>query len=230
MPDPSFLFVHSPLVGPSSLRRLADAAAATGHSTVLPDLTSAVGRDDPHRSYRSAAVDAARSLPGPPVVVGHSGAGAFLPSIGSAVDRCAGLVFLDAVVPPEQGRHRTPDGVLALLDAQTVDGVLRRWLDWWPGEVVERLLPDPPDVEELARDMPRVPRAFYDVDVDVPDGWSRGPCGYLQLSGAYAAEFDEATRRGWPATSIDTTHLGQHTATGLVLRALLGLVDQLGAG
>src|SRR6187399_2413484 len=69
----SLLFVHSPLVGPSSLRPLEDAATSAGYEVALPDLSATVHADDPHRAYRSAATNAASALTAPPIVVGHSG-------------------------------------------------------------------------------------------------------------------------------------------------------------
>lgn len=223
----SLLLVHSPLVGPSSVRRLAAAAIATGVTATAPDLTAAVSADEPHRRYVDAAVAAADGLPPPVLVVGHSGAGVFLPAIGSGVGADRGLIFLDAVVPTTAGAHRTPPEMHELLDRQTVDGSLQPWLAWWPAEVVARLLPDPADRAELAADLPRVPRGFYDVDVQVPAGWSDRRCGYVQLSAAYATDADEARTRGWPATELDSSHLGPHTEPGRVLAAVLDVAHRI---
>lgn len=186
--------------------------------------------DRPHDAYRRIAVDAARTLTEPPLLVGHSGAGAFLPAIAAAIGGSTALLFVDAVIPPTHGPHRTPDEMKELLDGQSVDGLLRRWLDWWPADVIERLLPDPADREELAADMPRVPRSFYDADVDVPPGWSDGSdarCAYLRLSSAYDAELHEAERREWPTAALASTHLGTHTEPGRTLHALLELTDRI---
>lgn len=223
----SLLLVHSPLVGPSSLGRLAAAARTAGHEVALPDLTSVATVERPQAVYVQLAAGAAATMTGPITVVGHSGAGAFLPAIGEAIEDLGGLVFVDAVVPPPDEPHRTPDGLARLLDEHTSDGRLERWLDWWPAEVVTRLLPDPTDRNELVADMPRLPRAFYDVDVDVPDGWSAGPCAYLRLSAAYDAEHDDARSRGWPTLELDSTHLATHTAPDEVLRSIVELASRV---
>jgi hypothetical protein len=76
-------------------------------------------------------------------VVGHSGAGAFLPAVaGELGDRGVALLFVDAVVPPPSGVHETPARMRDLLDEQTLDGHLRCWLDWWPrvAEAIASLL------------------------------------------------------------------------------------------
>ncbi len=59
----SLLLVHSPLVGPSSLTRLADVATSLGHQVALPDLTSTVTTDSPHHEYVSTAAAAGDALP-----------------------------------------------------------------------------------------------------------------------------------------------------------------------
>ena len=223
----SLLFVHSPLVGPSSLRRDATEAARRGHEVALPDLTSMASSPSPHERYVRLATAAARTSTSPALVIGHSGAGAFLPTIGRGLDRLAGLVFVDAVVPPRTGAHRTPDAMRDLLNEHTTDGLLAPWLDWWPPEVVRQLLADPADEAELRADMPHLPRSFYDLDVAVPDGWAKSPCAYLRLSTAYEAEAAEAAARGWPTAVLDSTHLGTHTKASRVLTHIEGLAGRL---
>ncbi len=164
----SLLFVHSPLVGPSSLRRLADLAATGGSEVAMPDLTPMATAAHLHEDYTNRAIEAAGDLASPVAVIGHSGAGPFLPTIGAAVGPEAVLVFVDAVVPPQFGSHRTPEAMKEMVDQQTVNGTLRQWLDWWPPEVVAEILPDPADREQLASDMPSLPPAFYDYGVAVP--------------------------------------------------------------
>lgn len=225
-PD-SILLVHSPLVGPSSLARLADAAADADLRVALPDLTSMADSDSPHDDYCRLAVDAGRKMAAAPLLVGHSGAGAFLPAIGSAIGRIAGLVFVDALLPPAAGVHTTSPGMREMLDSVTEDGVLRRWLDWWPEETIVDLLPNEADRVGLEADMPRLPRSFYDRDVEVPLGWSQGGCGYLMLSPAYDAMLHEADERGWPTARLDSDHLAPHTQPAAVLREVLQLAHRI---
>ena len=223
----SMLLVHSPLVGPSSLTRLANAAIDTGIRVSVPDLTSMAESDTPHDEFCRLAVDAGRKMDSAPLVVGHSGAGAFLPSIGSALGNPAGLVFVDAVVPPAAGAHITSPGMSEMLDSVTEHGVLRRWLSWWPEETIVDLLPNEADRAELEADMPQVPRSFYDEEVKVPTGWSQRGCGYLMLSYAYEAELQDAGDRGWPTARLDSDHLAPHTQPETVLREILQLARRI---
>lgn len=181
----------------------------------------------PHDEYPRRAAAAARSLSAELTIVGHSGAGAFLPAIAERTEADAALLFVDAVIPPQVGAHTTPDRMKDMLDDQTDDGLLRPWLAWWPLEVVSELLPEASDRDELAADMPRLPRSFYEIDVDVPSGWSDGACAYLRLSAGYDAELADAVARHWPTATLDSTHLGMHTNPDRVLAEIVGLIDQI---
>lgn len=193
----------------------------------LPDLTRMATAANPHQEYAGRAIAAAGGLTSPVAVIGHSGAGPFLPAIGAALGPATVSVFVDAVVPPKSGSHRTPDSMRELLDRQTVNGTLQRWLDWWPPEAVARILPDPADREQLTADMPDLPRAFYDRDVGVPPQWSERPCGYVQLSAAYDADHAEAIARGWPTVQLAATHLATFTEPSEVLEGIRRVIDQI---
>jgi hypothetical protein len=222
----SLLFVHSPLTGPSALRPLADVAAAGGADVALPDLTVAVDSEQPHQAYIAIASDAARVLPPPIAIVGHSGAGAFLPTIAATISGETVLVLVDAVVPPRVEPFRVSEAMKELLERQTEDGLLRPWLEWWPRDVLAALLPGPAARAALVADMPQVPRSFYDHPVPQPAGWDEQPCGYLQLSAAYDADREQAVARGWPTQRLQATHLAAHTAPADVLVAILNVIDQ----
>lgn len=224
--DWSFLLVHSPLVGPSTWVPTADLLRARGHDGAVPDLTGVADASVPRWGWlvRQAAA-ATDDLNGPVTVVGHSGAGAFLPAIGAALEeRLGGLVFVDAVLPATDGAHRAPPRQLELLDQQTSDGVLRRWLEWWPDDVARELVPDDELRSALLSEMPRLPRDLYDEVVPLPGGWTDGRCAYVRLSAGYAEQHDEARRRGWVTAALDADHLAICTQPELVAAALLEVV------
>lgn len=227
----SFLLVHSPLVGPSSWAALAQRAAARAADVAVPDLTQAVVARPPRwKLLVETAVAATEDLNGPIMMIGHSGAGAYLPQIGQQLaGRVEALLFVDAVIPPEEGGYQTPGRLQDLLDEVTVDGMLLPWLDWWPADAVQELLPNSTDREVLRADMPRLPRSFYGEEVPVPDAWSDRPCGYIQLSAGYDTEFGEAANRGWPAVAIEGTHLSIYTEPERVLDAIDSLRKMLTA-
>lgn len=108
---PSVLFVHSPLVGPSTWAVAAQLMAARGFAVSVPDLTGlARGPAPMWRNLVDGAVDGAAALAGDVAIVGHSGAGALLPAIASGLQsRAVSLVFVDAVLPPHEWRPRDTD-------------------------------------------------------------------------------------------------------------------------
>jgi len=223
----AFLLVHSPLLGPSCWGPFGNVASKAGHPIAIPNLTSASTAPPPRwDALVEAAVAAGKDLGPDLVVIGHSGAGVFLPEIAHRLGAIA-LLFVDAVIPPLQGAHRTSPSLTRLLDDQVVDGMLRRWIDWWPAETVADLLPDPDDRSRFSGDMPVVPRSFYDEEVPVPAGWSDRNCGYLRLSAAYDEEYGEAGRRGWARLQFDGNHLSIFTRSAPVLSALEELIAAL---
>lgn len=215
------LLVHSPLVGPSSLRPLATVASNRGLDISMPDLTGAMTSADPHRAYVEMAADACATT-SPDVIVGHSGAGAFVPLIAGQTG--VRLVFLDAVLPPANGPYVVSDQFRTFI-AENRDGSrLRPWLDWWPDEVVERLVPERVDREALRADTPRLPADFYDDAIQLPTDWDDGSAAYLRLSSAYDEEYAEAQSRGWRVIHLDSTHLATVTEPERVLNAIVQLI------
>jgi pimeloyl-ACP methyl ester carboxylesterase len=200
-----------------------------GADVRVPELTRVADSDHPwFEVFVDTVISAATGLEGPITVIGHSGAGVFLPGIGAKLgEGLEALVFVDAVVPPVVGLQRTPREMKELLDEMTVDGLLLPWLDWWPTETIEELLANPADRAALRSDMPRLPRPFYEEEIPMPHGWSGWPCGFVQLSGAYESEFEDAQNRGWPRTSVNGTHLSVYTDPEVVVEAVEWVLNQI---
>ena len=158
----------------------------------MPDLRSAVSSPE---AFIAAAVRAAGTVD---VVVGHSGAGALLPTV-AANTMASATVFIDAVVPGAEDIFISSGGFIELLDALPVsDGLLPPWHEWWPAETLEQLLPDASRRRLVVTEIPRVPRSFYDEPVPLPDNWWSRPTAYLQLSPAYDDDRMRAERWAWP--------------------------------
>ncbi len=87
--QPIFVLVHSPSVGPSTWRPVAEHLTAAGHQVLVPSLLH-VGAGSPPFWPRivSAVRDGIRQVPAdnPVVLVAHSNAGLFLPAIRSSLD------------------------------------------------------------------------------------------------------------------------------------------------
>lgn len=217
------LLIHSPLLGRSSWMPVSEGAASMGVPSVVPDLSGCFAADSDWSS--GVADEAARLCPtgADVLVVGHSGAGYYLPKVGEAIgmDRTS-FAFVDAVLPPRAGTLVPGEAIASLLDSHTHDGLLEPWLDWWPPSVVDQALPNPADQAAVRRDMPRVQRAIYEEAVSVPVGWHSRPIQYVQTSAAYEAEAQQASALGWQVQTIDGSHLSIVTDPGAVLDLIVG--------
>ncbi|WP_246631893.1 alpha/beta fold hydrolase [Pseudonocardia nigra] len=165
------------------------------------------------------------------ILVVHSGAGALVPSIVDGhASPVRAIVFVDATLPypgrrwlatvPAEMRAR----LRALADA---DGVLPRWHEWFPADVVRDLLPDPTTRAAFCAEIPRLPLAYFEETAPVVDAWVDQPCGYLQLSAAYDDAAAEARRRAWPVARHDGHHLSAVTEPAAVAEAILAMANRL---
>jgi len=191
-----------------------------GVRVACPDLRSAVTDQRDDRMQRFVAAAAAAAEGEALVLIGFSGAGVMLPNIATELGtRVQTTVFIDAVVPPRRGHHELGTEFAAFIDGHTSHGLLAPWLDWWPHEV-PKLLPDATLRARIAADMPQVPRAFYDEQLDVAENWVDTDHRYLQTSVAYETDRSLAASFGWPTARLDGTHLSIATDPTSVLDAL----------
>lgn len=232
---PTFVLVHSPFLGPASLRPLADALAARGQPAVLLDLRATVAGAPVHArmigSFADALAEVRQSEAGleePPVLVGHSGAGPLLPGFADALDDpVAGLIFMDAGLPTpgRSWRDTVPPELFARLRDQSHHGLLAPWPDWFDPDPLPRLVPDTVLRAQIAEEAPEVPLAFLKEPRPSAE-WS-GPAAYLLLSGAYDEDAAAAKKLGWPVRRLDTHHLAPATDPEAVADALLRLLAAL---
>jgi pimeloyl-ACP methyl ester carboxylesterase len=223
------VLVHSPFLGPASLRPLADALAAQGHPAVLLDLRPSVVSAPVHQVLVGSFADAMseEELTGPVVLIGHSGAGPLLPAFADALeDTVTGLVFVDAGLPTpgRSWRDTVPAELYAELKAASREGQLPRWQRWFS--------PDPLDVvadeelrAEIAEEAPEVPVAFL-KELRPEVEWS-GPAGFVALSPAYDADADAAAELGWPVRRLESHHLAPATDPDPVAVAVLEVLGEL---
>ena len=194
----------------------------------MPDLRTFVDADPPRwRAFVDLAV--ADGSPGEGcVVVGHSGAGAFLPAIADRLPQgFAAIVFVDAVLPPTEGGFSTDPSMRRALEERTEGRLLRPWTTWWDSGVVERILPDRELRSLIEDEQPMVPISVYDEVIPMPDRWSQLSCAYLRLSSAYDDELSEARARGWPAIALQRSHLAMMTHSDDVAAAIQALCGRI---
>jgi hypothetical protein len=222
------VLAHSPFLGPSSMRPLADELASDGVAVLLVDLQMTVNEAPVHQRLMGAFADALddSGVSGPLVLVGHSGAGPLLPGFADALELdVAGLVFLDSDLPtPGRAWRDTVDPALvSQVKASVRDGKLPRW-DRWFSEDPLRLVPAGLR-EEMRDEAPEVPWEFLKEQRPVVE-WS-GPCGYVLLSAVYEEAAAKAEELGWPVERVESHHLAAATSPSAVAAALKSVVNRL---
>jgi hypothetical protein len=188
-----FTLVHSPLLGPLTWRPVADRLGAT-----VPSL---VDIRPPY--WRSIAERVATAITDPTILVAHSNAGLFVPVIAEAAP-VAGCLIVDGRLPGATGRAHD-----FLRTIVRDDGRLPPWTAWWGEAEVAPLFPDEATRAAVSAEAPRLPIDYFEERIPAPPGWDTRPCGYLRFSDAYAAEADEAARRGWAVEHLPGQHLHQ---------------------
>jgi hypothetical protein len=207
----TLLFVHSPVVGPSTWTYTAELLKEKGFGCTVPDLTAAATMDHPY--YPKYAMTAAAAVDGtsdPVVVVGHSAAGALLPAIAEAVgDRTRGAVFVDAMLP-QPGRSwfdTAPSVMEAQLRGLADHGLLPPWHEWFPEGALEELVPGPDRRQRLVAEIPRLPLAYFEEPAP-PTRFSESiSCAFLRLGSPFDRAADKADRLGWWVARRDWDHL-----------------------
>lgn len=227
-PMVSVVLMHSPFLGPSSMRPLADELASDGVAVLLVDLQMTINEAPVHQRLIGAFADALEDagVTGPLVLVGHSGAGPLLPAFADALELdVAGLVFLDSDLPtPGRAWRETVDPALvSQVKASVRDGKLPRWDRWFDSDPL-RLVPAGLR-EEMRDEAPEVPWEFLKEQRPSVE-WS-GACGYVLLSPVYEAAAARAEELGWPVERVESHHLAAATSPSAVAAALKSVVSKL---
>jgi pimeloyl-ACP methyl ester carboxylesterase len=214
------LFVHSPVVGPSTWTYAAEALRKNGFGCAVPDLTGVATMGRPYYpKYAVAAAAAVDDETGPIVVVGHSAAGALLPAIAEAVgERTRGAVFVDAMLP-QPGRSwfdTAPPGLEAQLRGLTEHGILPPYNEWFPPGALAELVPDPVRRRRLVAEIPRLPVTYFDELAPPARFADSVTCAFLRLGPPFDAAADKAQRLGWWVTRRDWDHLRMLSAPDAV--------------
>ncbi len=223
---PSFALLASPLLGPAVWEPAAALLAERG----WPIVTCAVS--EPAHNARHVLDSYLAALPAEQefVLVPHSNAGAYVPLLAAQRPAVA-AIFVDAVVPPEHGQvPLAPAEFLHLLRGKAGDdGMLPLWTEWWDETEVVALFPDGRTRARVEAEQHRLPLAYFADALTVPAGWAALPCGYLAFGDGYAAERDEAQRRGWPVSTLAGEHLHMLVEPARVASELLALLDRCSA-
>jgi hypothetical protein len=224
------LFVHSPVVGPTTWSPTAEVLRGRGFRCLVPGLTGVTTSGPPY--YSKLARAATEAVDDDPVVlIGHSAAGPLLPVIADAVATVA-AVFVDAFLP-HPGRSWFDVAPVPLRE-QLLDiadaGRLPPWNEWFPANALEELVPDPNVRRQFVGEIPRLPLAYFLERAPMTRSWDTLPVAYMRFSAAYDHTADEAERLGWLVARRDWDHLRMLTAPDAVADLIGTAVSALRAG
>ncbi|GAA3808009.1 hypothetical protein GCM10022226_30140 [Sphaerisporangium flaviroseum] len=224
-----FVLVHSPSVGPSTWRPVAEHLTAAGYQVRVPSLLH-IGAGAPPFWPRvvNAVRDDLRQVPAhnPVTLVAHSNAGLFLPVIRSGLaHRVTNSIFVDAALPARSGATPVaPTELLEFLRPMAVNGRLPRWTDWWDEADIAPMFTDPTVRQTVIEEQPTLPLSYYEQQIPVPDGWDDHPCSYLLFGPPYDDLSVEARERGWRVAHLPGAHLHQIIDPAGTARQLIELV------
>jgi hypothetical protein len=224
--EPLLTLLASPLLGPSVWTPAAEALRRRGRDVLVPTAYPAPTGPEDVLAHLLREIPAGTAT----VLVPHSNAGLYAGAL-SAAREVTGVVFVDAGLPSDG--PTTPTAPRPFRDfLETLaepDGRLPGWTRWWPEPDVVALFPDAAARAAVEAEQARVPLTYFDAGVPSPAGWRALPAGYLSFGDAYAAERDEAQRRGWPVERLDGEHLHMLVDPEGVADALVRLLGTLRA-
>jgi pimeloyl-ACP methyl ester carboxylesterase len=231
---PTLLFVHSPVVGPSTWMYTAEKLQDNGFRCVVPDLRGAVAAGPPYYPALACAAGAAvEDGTDAVILIGHSAAGALLPAIAQAVGgRARGAVFVDATLP-QPGRswfETAPPPLAVQLRGLADHGLLPPWHEWFPRRALEELVPDPSRRRRLIAEIPRLPVAYFDEPAPPARFAQSVACAFLRLGAPFDRAADKAERLGWWVARRDWDHLRMLSAPNAVANLIASAISALRVG
>ena len=216
------LVLPSPLLPSQVYEPLLHALSTYGADATLAPSTLDSDEDSNELVRRWSAL----ALPGH-ILVAHSNAGYLAPSVRYR-SRAAGVVFMDAALPPASGDAAlAPPGFREHLGRLALeDGTLPPWTRWWQREELDDVIPRG-RFDDIDSHCPRLPLHYFDGRVTNPVGWTRGRSAYLAFGSTYAAEVEFARAQDWPLDTIDGGHLHFMNEPATVADRLLDLASTI---
>lgn len=205
--DAVLCLLPSPLLGPACWRPVSDVLSDRGFTVAegWPALGPAPGTGADALAAYLAAIPPDRDV----VLVPHSNAGLFVPSLAAA-RRVLGYIFVDAGLPLDGGDRVPmipPEFYEMLAGKADGSGLAPLWTQWWDEDSVSALFPDAGTRAAVEREQSRLPLSYFTETVAVPLGWAERPGAYLAFGDTYAAERAAAIARGWPVATLPGEHL-----------------------
>jgi hypothetical protein len=225
----TIVLIHSPLLGPGIWRKLAPLLTERGFTVVVPDLRRALDAKPPfYASLVRSIVEQVPNSSHAMAAVAHSGAGALLPAVATALGGLEAALFVDALLPhPGRSWFDTAPALLAQrLVSLARNGSLPPWNQWWPEGAIEALLDDPEDAAQFTDELQAIPLANFEEQAPEMSIPATVRCSYLQLSDGYSSEAEKAVALGWRLRRLALNHLAMLTDPREVAEEIRHLLER----
>lgn len=224
--SPRLLVLPSPLLGPASYLPLAKVL----RDRDVPTLVATLPTGDVMPAGVLHTFGAMADHHDATVLVAHSNAGYYAPSLADRLDRP--VVYLDAALPASgvTETRLAPAGFAAFIETLPLtDGLLPPWPSWWERADVAALFPSEEWLDRVTREAPRLSPDYFTTPLAVPPGWEARPAAYLGFGDTYAAELAFAEQAGWVVRREPGHHLQHLADPDRVADLLLDLARRLSA-
>lgn len=229
----AFALIHSPLVGPSTWLRVADALQADQIAAFVPSLIDCEADARPYWQQHAHAV--ARELASVPahcslILVGHSGAGPLLPSIRQILpQRVSAYLFVDAGLP-HNGASRldllaTESPKLATQLQHDLEAGRR--FPAWTDDQLRTIIPNQRYRQQLLAELQPRALPFFKEPIPVFSEWPDAPCAYIQFSTAYDSYVRFAQHAGWFIRILKADHFHMLVEPEIVAHMLVETVQKI---
>lgn len=207
-----YALIHSPLVGPFTLSRVAEQMRQRGLHVLVPALSDSPDSKESFWKQHADSVSSAFSNISkevPVVLVAHSGAGPLLSAIRSSIPNpVRAYVFVDAGIP----RNKATRLDLMRLEDEAWANEFQKELEngatfpTWSADDLQEIIPDPALRQQMVAELHPRGLDFFTEPIPVFDGWPDAPCIYIQFSSAYDWDANQAREAGWPTYKLQAGH------------------------
>jgi len=229
----TFALIHSPLVGPSTWKKVAAYLQQKEYSVIVPTLTEPETDRKPYwKQHAESATKAINDLSSNKrcILVGHSGAGPILPAIGERLELPPfGYIFVDAGLPDNQKSR------LDMMKSETGEWVLDfekhlsnggKFPNWSESDLL-KIIPDDDSRQLVLQEINMRDLSFFTEKISFCDDWSTAPCGYMQFSENYDISASRARCQGWSFIKLESGHFHMLVEPVIVGDKLIELGEQL---
>lgn len=226
----TFVFVHSPLVGPLTWSLVADEMRQRGLDVLVPILEDSPNSKGSFWKQHTDSISQALSeLPKDKslILVAHSGAGPLLPAIReSLANSVHAYVFADAGIPRD-GATR-----LELMKSEDPEWAtqFQTYLEGgglfpdWSFDNLQGVIPGETLREQMVAEIRPRGLDFFMEPIPVFEGWPDAPCVYIQFSSPYQYSANQARQAGWSTYELEAGHfhmlVDPVAVTNLILNAV----------